>query len=298
MEYRMLGKSDLKISRIGFGCMSLDSEDPNSRNILRKALDNGINYFDTADIYHQGQAEAMLGRAFRGIRNQVVLATKVGNRWRSDQSGLDWVPSKNYILSSVRDSLRRLNTDYIDLYQLHGGTIEDPIDDIIEAFEQLINEGSIRYYGISSIRPVVIREYVKRSSIISVMIQYSLLDRRPEEEVLSFLKENQVGVLARGVLAKGLLLTKPAEIYLDYSADQVETMSAAMTKITKGLHTSESISIQYVLNHPAVDSAIIGIRTEDHLKKAIDAYYSMNAADKIIEAVSRILPANHYEAHR
>ena len=198
MEYCILGKSALNISRLGFGCMSLDPADPEAENILHMALDAGINYFDTADLYNKGQNEIMLGRAFRNKRKELILATKVGNQWRSDGSGWDWNPSKKYILSSVDQSLERLQTDYIDLYQLHGGTIEDPIDDVIEAFELLKSAGKIRYYGISSIRPNVIRQYIKRSSIISVMMQYSLLDRRPEEEMFSLLKDNQIGVLARG----------------------------------------------------------------------------------------------------
>src|ERR1700676_138504 len=155
MEYRILGKSDLKISRLGFGGMSLDPKDPHAESILLNAMDGGINYFDTADMYHQGLNEAMIGRAFREKRNQVVLATKVGNQWRADGSGWDWNPSKQYILSAIDQSLQRLQTDHIDLYQLHGGTIEDPIDDIIEAFELLRAAGKIRYYGISSIRPNV-----------------------------------------------------------------------------------------------------------------------------------------------
>ena len=208
MEYCLLGKSDLNISRLGFGCMSLDPKDPRGENILHMAMDAGMNYFDTADLYNKGENEMMLGRAFRDKRKELILATKVGNQWRNDGSGWDWNPSKKYILSSVDLSLERLQTDYIDLYQLHGGTIEDPIDEVIEAFEMLKSAGKIRYYGISSIRPNVIREYIKRSSIISVMMQYSLLDRRPEEEMLSLLKENQIGVLARGTVAKGLLVSK------------------------------------------------------------------------------------------
>ena len=156
-----------------------------AETLLLRALEGGINYFDTADMYLKGLSETILGRTFRGKRNQVILATKVGNQWRSDGSGWDWNPSKKYILESVEQSLNRLQTDYIDLYQLHGGTMEDPIDDIIEAFEFLQSAGKIRYYGISSIRPNVIREWVKRSSMVSVMMQYSLLDRRPEEEMLT-----------------------------------------------------------------------------------------------------------------
>ncbi len=202
MEYRELGNSHLKISRIGFGAMSLDLHSPDNETLLHKALDGGINFFDTADLYQQGMNEKLLGRAFRNKRKSIILATKVGNQWRPDGSILDWNPTKKYILSAVDQSLERLQTDYIDLYQLHGGTISDPFDDIIDAFELLKASGKILNYGISSIRPNVIREYVKRSHIVSVMLQYSLLDRRPEETILPFLFENKVGVLVRGSISQ------------------------------------------------------------------------------------------------
>ncbi len=123
-------------------------------------------------------------------------------------------------------SLKRLGTDYIDLYQLHGGTIEDSIEETIEAFEELKAEGFIRYYGISSIRPNVIHEYVNKSSIVSVMMQYSILDRRPEEEVLPLLQENGISVVTRGSIAKGLLSDHWQEKisqkgYLDYSEKEL-----------------------------------------------------------------------------
>src|SRR5699024_9731546 len=102
--------------------------------------------------------------------------------------------------------------DYIDIYQLHGGTIDDPIDETIEAFEELVKEGYIRYYGISSIRTNVIKEYIQKSNIINVMMQYSLLDRRPEEEVLDLLNANQISVVTRGSLAKGMLSSNAADI--------------------------------------------------------------------------------------
>src|SRR4051812_12559937 len=124
MEYRFLGKSDLKISRQGFGCMSLDPGNPLSIEILHSAVDGGMNYFDTADLYQNGQNEMMLGRAFYGKRDKIILATKVGNQMRNDGSGWDWNPSRKYILSAIDKSLERLQTDYIDLYQLHGGTLE------------------------------------------------------------------------------------------------------------------------------------------------------------------------------
>jgi aryl-alcohol dehydrogenase-like predicted oxidoreductase len=298
MEYRVLGSSDLKVSRIGFGTMSLETANPNAKNILLDALENGINYFDTADMYQQGMNETVLGQAFQGKRNQIILATKVGNQWRADGSGWDWNPSKKYLLSAVDQSLKRLQTEYIDLYQLHGGTIDDPIDEVIETFELLKAAGKIRYYGISSIRPNVIREYVKRSSIISVMMQYSLLDRRPEEEMLSFLHDNQVAVLARGTIAKGLLVSKPADSYLNYSAEQVGKATRAIKSVAGTLHSLFETAVQFVLQHPSVDAAVIGIRTEEQLRDALDVFRSPSLNTLQMEILGNTLPGNKYLEHR
>ena len=155
MQYNPLGTSDLNVSEVSFGCMSLGSDDAANAQLLHRAHDEGINYFDTADIYNKGQNEITVGKALAGRRDKVIIATKAGNVWRADGSGLDWNPSKDHILRSATQSLKRLRTDYIDLYQLHGGTINDPIDETIEAFEMLVSQGKIRYYGISSIRPNV-----------------------------------------------------------------------------------------------------------------------------------------------
>jgi len=295
MEYDLLGKSDLKISRIGMGTMSLEPGNPNSEGLIQQAMDAGINFIDTADMYLRGLTETMLGRSLRGKRNQVILATKVGNRWRADGSGWDWVPSKKYIITSVEESLKRLQTDFVDLYQLHGGTLEDPIEEIIEAFEILKEAGKIRYYGISSIRPNVIREYVRRSSIVSVMMQYSLLDRRPEEEMLGFLFSNQIGVLARGVLARGLLVSKPATPYLNYSADEVATTRQRILEFAPGSQQSEDLSIQYVLKSPAVSSVVIGMRTKEHLRAALEAMEAGPLTDQFMMKLSGSLPVNFYE---
>jgi len=297
MEYRKLGKSDLNVSRIGFGTMSLEMASPVTKNLLLRAMEGGINYFDTADLYNHGMNEIVVGEAFRGKRNQIILATKVGNQWRADGSGWDWNPSKKYILDCIDQSLKRLQTDYIDLYQLHGGTLEDPIDEIIETFESLKAAGKIRYYGISSIRPNVIRQYVKRSSIVSVMMQYSLLDRRPEEEMLPFLFENGVAVLARGVIAKGLLVSKPASVFLNYSAGDVEKASDTVRSLSDKFHTPFETAVQFVLSHPAVTSAVVGIRTAAQLSDAIGAGRSQLNENQM-EVLRHALVANKYADHR
>src|SRR3954471_12962537 len=156
MNYKQLATSDLKISTISFGCMSLKNDQDENERILHRAVDYGINYFDTADLYDKGMNETGVGKALKSKRDKLILATKVGNQWRADGSGWDWNPRKEYILTSVEGSLERLQTDRIDLYQLHGGTLDDNIDETIEAFELLVQQGKIRYYGISSIRPNVI----------------------------------------------------------------------------------------------------------------------------------------------
>ena len=182
MEYVLLGKSEISVSQIGFGCMSLQLNDPrHDIKLIEEACDGGINFFDTADLYNLGQNERLLGRAAGQIgRERMIIASKVGNQWSPDGSWT-WNPEPAYIAKAIEHSLKRLKTDYIDLYQLHGGTIEDPIDDIISTFENLKNVGKIRSYGISSIRPNVIRKWASSSKMDSIMMQYSLLDTRPEE---------------------------------------------------------------------------------------------------------------------
>lgn len=295
MEHHKLGKSDLKVSELSFGCMSLELEKGQDHitDLIKKAYDSGINLFDTADLYNKGRNEEMVGKALKPFRDEVVISTKVGNQWREDGSGWDWNPSKEHILTGINESLRRLQTDHIDLYMLHGGTIDDPIDESVEAFEQLKKQGKIRAYGISSIRPNTIREWVNRSNMDCVMMQYSLLDRRPEEEALDLLAEHNISVITRGTLAKGMLIDKPAQEYLGYSADQV----AAVKKVLDQTKNALSASVKYVQQHPAVASVVAGIRTEEQLESLINANEISFPSSKLQE-LSNVLPANAYDKHR
>ncbi|WP_284690889.1 aldo/keto reductase [Bacillus subtilis] len=218
-----------------------------------------------SSAYHLIPNEEIVGEAIKNRRQDLILATKGGNRFEKGKSGWDWDPSKAYIKEAVKQSLKRLQTDYIDLYQLHGGTIDDPIDETIEAFEELVEEGVIRYYGISSIRPNVIKEYAKKSNIVSVMMQYSLLDRRPEEW-FSLLEEQGISVVARGPLAKGLLTEKPLSEasdsiqkngYLHYSFDELKQVIPSLKKVAHDLSLTE-LSIQYLLKNSVVSSVVFG----------------------------------------
>ena len=298
MEYVQLGKSDLQISRIAFGCMSLAGDDADNEKILHRAVDLGINLFDTADLYAKGMNEISVGKALKPFRDKVYLATKVGNQWRADGSGWDWNPRKEYILAQAETSLQRLQTDHIDLYQLHGGTIDDPIDETIEAFELLKQQGKIRHYGISSIRPNVIREYIQRSNIVSVMMQYSLLDRRPEEACLSLLQEHTIGVLARGAVAQGLLVNKAPKAYLNYSPGEVEQAAAAVQSVSNIQRNAAQTSLRFVLQHPAVSSAVAGIRTMQQLEEAVAALSAPMLTQQEITTLQSAVAANKYEQHR
>jgi aryl-alcohol dehydrogenase-like predicted oxidoreductase len=297
MKYNKLGKSDLNISRIGFGCMSLKDNQADNNKIIDCAVDYGINFFDTADLYETGLNEESVGKALKGKREKVIIATKVGNQWRADGSGWDWNPNRDYIISAVEKSLKRLQTDYIDLYQLHGGTMEDPIDETIEAFEQLQKQGKIRYYGISSIRPVVIREFVKKSRIVSVMMQYSLIDRRPEESALPLLLQNNIGVLARGSVASGLLIDKPAKPYLKYTETQVATAAKAIENIS-GPRSKAQSAIQLVLSNPAITAAVVGIRTMEQLKDAVETLDVEQITETELAALKAAIEINQYTEHR
>ncbi|MGV3509830.1 MAG: aldo/keto reductase [Sphingobacteriaceae bacterium] len=298
MEYTLLGKSNLKVSRVGFGCMSLPPEQNKCDKLILKAIDYGINFFDTADLYEKGDNEIRLGNSIHAHRKDVVLATKVGNQWRKDGSGWDWNAGKAYIITAVEHSLKRLKTDYIDLYQLHGGMITDAIDETIEAFELLKQQGKIIHYGISSIRPSVIREYVQKSDIISIMMQYSLLDRRPEENVIELLNKHNLTMLIRGSLAQGLLAGKNAKEYLGHSPAEVEKAAIAVHSLSGDFRTSAQTAILYTLQKQSNSVAVTGIRTIAQLDEVATIFNVPVLSAEEISLLDNSIKRNFYTEHR
>ncbi|MDQ0113942.1 aldo/keto reductase [Paenibacillus harenae] len=302
MRKNRLGSSDLFVSEIGLGCMSLGTDKQAAISLIEEALEGGVNFFDTADLYDDGLNETIVGEAIRGKRKDVVLATKVGNRRVPGQEGWVWDPSKAYIKDAVKKSLSRLQTDYIDLYQLHGGTLDDPIDETIEAFEELKQEGLIRHYGISSIRPNVIREYAQRSNIVSVMSQYSILDRRPEEEVLPLLAEKGISLIARGPVAKGILTgngaAKADKGYLDYGKEEALQVREQLQELDLQGRSLSQTAIRYALSPPAVAIAIPGASSSAQLRLNIEAGGAQPLTGTELGAIRLIARANRYEQHR
>ncbi|MZQ83321.1 aldo/keto reductase [Paenibacillus sp. 5J-6] len=304
MKRNRLGTSELMVGEVGLGCMSLGTDQQVAIPIIHAALERGVNFLDTADLYDAGLNEEIVGAAIHERnREDLIIATKVGNRRIPGKEGWIWDASKAYILSAVKESLKRLRTDYIDLYQLHGGTLEDPIDETIEAFEQLKREGVIRYYGISSIRPNVIREYSSRSSIVSVMSQYSLLDRRPEEAVLPWLTEHSISMIARGPVARGILSSNGGqrlqEGYLDYTGESLGTLHSKLQNFadSNGRNLSQ-LAIRYALSHPAVAVTIPGASSLNQFMQNIDGAEAPPLREEEVIQLQKLTRLNRYEQHR
>ena len=214
MNYRMLGKTGFKVSEISMGCWGIGGqwgpvEEKEAISTIHAAYDSGVNLFDTADAYGLGQSEFYTGKALRGIREDVFIATKVGNWARrfGDAPGLKTIHS---IINCCHASLYRLGTDYIDLYQCHVSLPEIP-ELFVEAFEVLKKQGKIRHYAISTNDIVSLKALDSNGECSACQINYSLLNRTAEKDILPFCLEKQIGVLIRGPLAQGMLSDKFSE---------------------------------------------------------------------------------------
>ena len=286
-------KSGIEISELGLGCMSLGTDYKKAQPIIESAIDNGITYFDTADIYDQGVNEEIVGKALKKYQNRddIVIGTKVGNRL-TDDGHMTWDPSKKHIKESVKGSLKRLGLNHLDLYQLHGGTIDDPLDETISAFDELKQEGYIRAYGISSIRPNVIDSYLKNSQIETLMSQFNLIDNRPES-LINDVHDKQVKILARGPVFKGLLTSKSVDVIdekfkngvLDYTQDELGSTIASIKELESNL---TALSFKYLTSHDAMGSIIVGASSVEQLEENVRNYYKEISLDQIKSARNRV----------
>jgi len=279
--------------------MSLPTDQTVANKIIQVALENGITYFDTADLYDKGENEKIVGNALKDKRQNIILATKVGNRLNKSGDGWSWDPSKEWITDAVHASLKRLQTDYIDVYQLHGGMMEDNVDEVIDTMESLQKEGLIREYGISSIRPNVIERFLSKSNAVSVMMQYSLLDRRPEEW-FSLLENNSATLFSRGTLAKGLLTKEglsrasKTEDYLSYSHQELLEALKELNDLEAPL---SSIAQHYVLQKDVTGSMILGASSEKQLLESLQSYH-LEVPESILQKASELTKKDIYKEHR
>ncbi|MGW7806849.1 aldo/keto reductase [Staphylococcus xylosus] len=296
-------RSGIEVSELGLGCMSLGTDYNKAEPIIERAIEHGITYFDTADIYDKGINEDIVGKALKKYqdRDDIVIGTKVGNHLAEDGSTF-WDPSKTYIKEAVKDSLKRLGLDHLDLYQLHGGTIDDPLDETISAFDELKQEGLVRAYGISSIRPNVIDYYLKHSDIETLMSQFNLVDNRPEA-LLDDIHAQRVKVLARGPVFKGLLTSnsnkalddKFTEGIFDYSYQELGETIASIKEIESNL---TGLTFNYLTSHDALGSIIVGASSVDQLDENVRNYeYSKDISLAQLKAARERVKNLEYTQH-
>lgn len=300
MEYINLGHSGLKVSRICLGTMTYGSpkwrdwvlDEEHSRPFCRRALELGINFFDTADVYSLGMSEEVTGRALRDFarREDVVIATKVCQPMgeKPNHRGL----SRLHILRSIDDSLRRLGTDYVDLYQIHRYDPETPIDETLEALHDVVKAGKARYIGASSMWAWQFAQALYRADqhgwtrFISMQDHYNLVYREEEREMLPLCRSEGIGVIPWSPLARGLLAGtrdragsgETTRSKSDDFAQRLYFKSSDFNVTDRVLDLAgrcgvspAQIALAWLLHQPVVTAPIIGASKMHHLEEAVAA---------------------------
>ena len=224
MRYTNLGSTNIKISVVGLGTMAIGgflsggADDKQSIKAIKASIDSGVTLIDTAPIYGKGRSENIVGKAIKGQRDKVILATKCGVVWGTDKGKymMDYAPGDpiysylgpEMIKKEIEDSLKRLDTDYIDLYQPHQPDPTTPVEDTMEALLDLKKEGKIRAIGICNQKVDILSKYRKAGQIDSIQDEYNILQRDLEEESIPWARENNITVLTYCTLAKGMLTGK------------------------------------------------------------------------------------------
>jgi len=311
MNYVNLGKSGLKVSRICLGCMSYGDQsqrkwfltEEQSQPFFRKAIESGINIFDTANMYSLGVSEEIVGRAIPKYtkRDEVVIASKVYFKMRDDPNGKGL--SRKAIMTEIDNSLKRLNTDYIDLYQIHRWDYETPIEQTLEVLHDIVKAGKVRYIGASTMfawqfaKSLYLADLFGWTRFVSMQPYYNLLYREEEREMLPLCLGEGIGVIPWSPLARGRL-TRPWEeqkntlraqtdafgkILYEKTEEADKKVIDVVTEIVKDKGVSHAqISLAWLLSKPVVTAPIIGATKLNHLEEAIAAE-SLKLSDEEIQ---------------
>ncbi|WP_028605924.1 aldo/keto reductase [Ottowia thiooxydans] len=310
MEFTRLGKSGLKVSRLCMGCMTYG--EPNqgnhawtlpedqSRPLLRQALEAGINFFDTANVYSNGSSEEILGRAIRDFarRDEVVIATKVNGPMRQDPNagGL----SRKAIMTEIDHSLRRLGTDYVDLYQVHRWDYSSPIEETLEALHDVVKAGKARYIGASSMYAYQFAKSLYMADLhgwtryISMQNHYNLLHRDEEREMMRLCAEEGVGVMPWSPLARGRLTRDISEQTfrsqndklgkrqqrMQGESDHNVAQAVAEVAAARGVPRAQ-VALSWVMHKSPVTAPIVGASKTAHLDDAVAALSLKLTVDEV-----------------
>jgi 1-deoxyxylulose-5-phosphate synthase len=293
MELRSLGRTGVMVSPLCLGAMNFGgpTSEEDSFKIIDTALDAGINFIDTANVYHAGESERIVGKALKlnGKRQQVVLATKVYNSMGAgpNERGV----SRYHIMEAVEDSLRRLQTDHIDLYQLHRPSFSVPQDETLRAFDDLITQGKVRYIGTSTfpawkiLEGLMVSEKYSLARYISEQPPYNLLDRRIENELVPFCQQYGLGIMPWSPIAGGILggrYSKGQGLPQDSRAAGSPIMAARVSpkalQIVEKVQalaqqrdlSSSQLALLWVKDQPGITAPITGPRTLAQLQEALD----------------------------
>jgi aryl-alcohol dehydrogenase-like predicted oxidoreductase len=316
MELRALGSTGVKVSPLCLGTMMFgawgETDHDKSIAIIHRALDAGINFIDTADVYARGESEEIVGKALAGgRRDNVFLATKVHGSMGDDPN--QFGNSRRWIVREVEDSLRRLGTDWIDLYQIHRPEIDTDIDETLGALTDLVRQGKVRYIGSSTFpaSQIVEAQWTAqrrgRERFVAEQPPYSLLVRGIEADVLPTCQRHRIGVIPWSPLAGGWLSGKwrkgaddltsrrsamiPRRYDLSIPANQRKLDAAdALARLAEeaGITLIE-MAIAFAIRHPAVAAAIIGPRTMEHLESQLSAA-DVELSDELLDRIDEIVP--------
>ncbi len=321
MEYRKFGKTEIQIPVVTFGGWAIGgwywggTDEKLSIEAIQKAIDLGINCIDTAPVYGFGLGEEIVGKAIKGRRNEVIIATKCGLRWDSEDgefffdtyfNGKRYYVYKNLrkksIIEECERSLRRLNTDYIDIYQIHWPDKTTPIDESLEALTILKEQGKIREFGVNNFDANLLKEALKYTRIESNQVKYSLIDRWIEDELVPLCLENEISILAYSPLEQGLLtgkitmetefksgdLRKKQFYFQPENRKRVLDALEKIKPIAKERNvTLAQLVINWTFSQPGITTAIVGARTPEQVEEnagAVNFKLTQEEIQKIKEA--------------
>ncbi|MFC1899686.1 aldo/keto reductase [Chloroflexota bacterium] len=278
MEYRRIGKSGLKVSVVGLGTNAFGSraDEQTSIKSIEQALELGVNFIDTAEIYTQGRSEEIVGKAIKGKRSEVIIATKFGHR--GSISPKERGGSRIYMIKALENSLRRLNTDYIDLYYLHYPDTETPIEETLRTLDSLVRAGKVRYIACSNFAAWQLceAEWVSRlyklEPFIATQSKYNMISRSIEDEIVPCCQKYGISVVPWGPLASGFLTGKysqnseiPARfspssgIYRDvYTKENFEKLAKLKIFVEERGHNIGDVAVAWLLSHHWLCSVITG----------------------------------------